>query len=126
MIFGPMRLAAITALFLFAIACDKKTSTTPKAEPAKAPVKKETPKAPAGVPAEFKALFDKNWPAVKAAGDEFNEAFNDAKVAKKSNDRAAMDKAVATAQKQLTILQDKWAEVSYWPDNNLENDEKRA
>lgn len=125
MISAPMRLATITAaLFLFVVACEKKTST-PKATPEATPAQKvPVSTAPKGIPAEFKALFDKHWPDVKKLGAQFEESFDEAKAAKAANDREKMDKAVTEAKKAYTALQDKWAEVVYWPQNNLENDPK--
>lgn len=125
-----MRIVPIVAalLFLFAVACDKK-SKAPRVD--EAPTSQPTSKkadfkvsAPKEIPAAFKTIIETNWPLVEKAGGSFDEDFKLAAAAKRAGDRGAMSDAVNSASKNLQVLQDRWAEVSYWPINNLENDEK--
>ena len=122
-----MRIVPIAVLFLFAVACDKQ-SKAPKVDeaPAQKPAKKASFKVsvPKDIPAEFKTIIETNWPLVEKAGESFDKNFTIAAAAKRAGDRSAMNDAVNDASKDLQVLQDKWAEVSYWPINNLEDDEK--
>jgi len=122
-----MRIVPIAVLFLFAaVACDKqskapKVDEAPAQKPAKASSKVSVPK---DIPAAFKTIIEANWPLVEKAGESFDKNFTIAAAAKRAGDRSAMNDAVNAASKDLQVLQDKWAEVSYWPINNLEDDEK--
>jgi hypothetical protein len=116
-----------TAMFL-AAGCGKKgkpplpppVGTAPANNPA--PVK-AAPKrtAPAGIPQEFFDLFQAKWPEIQKGGEEFSKKFTEAQSAQRAGNRARMSSVIDEASKIYRTAKDSWAEIAYWPLNNLDD-----
>ena len=112
-------------LLLF-VACDKKRkapalpANNPEANKP-APVKKAAP-APKGVPQQLHDMVAKSWPEIEKLGNTFLAEFDKATKAKASGDRETMDKAVTAASSAFNSAAEKWAEIAYWPSNELNDD----
>ncbi|MHC4134026.1 MAG: hypothetical protein ACYTDU_08955 [Planctomycetota bacterium] len=123
------RFALLLALLALVFAgCGKKKlpPPPPAASPAPtgnpAPVKAPTKRtAPAGIPQEFFDLFQANWSAIEKGGNEFSKKFTEAQTAQRAGDRAKMSLAIDEASKIYRVAKDSWAEIAYWPLNNLDD-----
>ncbi|MHC4548053.1 MAG: hypothetical protein ACYTEZ_04680 [Planctomycetota bacterium] len=102
--------------------CGKKKLPPPVApaapsQPQPAPVVK----APGGIPQEFADLVQAKWPEAEREGREFLAKFNDASAARKSDDRAKLATAIEEARRHYSAAKDAWAEIAYWPINQLDD-----
>lgn len=112
--------ALILALLLVAPACGRKKAPPPAAPPvSQAPVGPPKINAPKEVPLELKTLVERKWDGIARDGNAFLEKFKEATNAKESNDRAAMDIAIEDANRHYQVASEAWAEIAYWPDNEL-------
>jgi len=113
---------------VFCVACDKKSKQAPQptttgSPPEAVPAKKSTP-APKGVPQQLKDMVDSTWPKIQVEADAFLQEFTLASKAKAVNDRASMDKSVNAASLHYNKAADMWAEIAYWPSNELKDDKQ--
>ncbi len=112
----------LPALVLFA-ACEKKKTVPAPETNHSTPVKTNTtPKktnAPTGVPPVLKTMLDAKWPALEAEGKKFNAKFEEAKLVR--NNRAALTKKIEEARLHYNKMKDIWAEIAYWPTDQLDD-----
>jgi hypothetical protein len=111
---------------LVTVGCGKKKLPPPPPAANPAPISKPAPvraqpkaTAPAGIPQEFFDLFQANWPGIEKGGAEFAAKFTEAQAAQRSGDRAKMSATIEEASKIYRTTTDAWAEIAYWPQNNL-------
>ena len=128
------RLALVTCMLtlLLPAACGKKKKTVPPAPPSAASqptTAQPKPKPPGGVPEEFVNLFNAKWPEAEREGNAFLAKFSDAAAARKVNDRNKLKVAIDEAAGHYRTAKDAWAEIAYWPINELDDgkiDQKTA
>ena len=114
----------LPALVLFA-ACEKKSKKPPVVQnnqTQNTQPDQVTPKpkpAPTGVPAALKSMLDAKWPKLEAEGQKFNAKFMEAQ--KLRGNRAALTKKIEEARQHYTTMKDIWAEIAYWPVNQLDD-----
>jgi len=118
-------LIALSALVMAGCGKKKRPPLPPAANPA--PVSKPAPvkaqaRAPAGIPQEFFDLFQANWPGIEKGGAEFSAKFTEAQAAQRSGDRAKLSAAIDEASLIYRTAKDSWAEIAYWPLNNLDDE----
>lgn len=114
--------ALLLALLLVAPACGRKKAPPPVDQPAPAaqpPVGPPKINAPKEVPSELKTLVERKWDGIAREGNAFLDKFKEATTARESNDRAAMDVAIEAANRHYQTASEAWAEIAYWPDNEL-------
>jgi len=115
-------IALVLALFLVvAPACGRKKTPPPaNTQPVvETPVAAPRINAPPGVPQELKDLVQRDWDKIVKEGDLFLAKFKEAQTAKEADDRAAMDVAIEEANHHYQLAADMWAEIAYWPDNEV-------
>jgi hypothetical protein len=127
------RIALLMATVALSVpACGKKKLPPPPPPPAQAssPAAPHDPAparasprrtAPAGIPQEFFDLFQSKWPEIEKGGQEFSKKFTEAQAAQRSGDRAKMSAAIDEASRIYRTAKDSWAEIAYWPLNNLDD-----
>lgn len=115
-------------LALVTAACGKKQMPPPPPAASPTPAASPVPtqpssklKAPAGIPQEFFDLFQEKWPAIQAGGKEFSAKFTEAQSAQRAGNRVKMAAAIDEASKIYRTAKDSWAEIAYWPLNNLDD-----
>jgi len=113
-------LPLLLALLLVAPACGRKKQPPAAPSPvSQTPVGPPKIQAPAGVPQELKDLVQREWDRIAKEGDLFLVKFKEAEAARANEDRTAMDAAIEEANEHYKTAQDMWAEITYWPDNEL-------
>jgi len=125
-------LILIPILALLAAGCEKKRPA-PVPEPTKAPAAASQPSAPQpsgpkmnvprprNIPRELADLVQAKWPEIEKEGKKFEEQFRLASAARRSGDRAALSKAIEAASNHYDRAKELWAEVAYWPTNQLDD-----
>ena len=103
---------ASTIVFLSLVACDKGSGAKPvNANPStQQPTqpKSNLPSAPATIPSNYVAIFEKNWSKIEALGAKFETQFKTAQESR-GRDKAAVDAANETYKE----LADLWSVVAY-------------
>ncbi|MDH3590270.1 MAG: hypothetical protein OER88_00210 [Planctomycetota bacterium] len=112
----------LPVLLLLVTACDKKrkpvVAETPQPDTNIQQPKPPAP-APRGVPPALKTMLDNKWPQIEVEGKAFLVKFGEAQ--KLREDRPALSKKIEEARQHYNKAKDMWAEVAYWPTNELDD-----
>lgn len=109
------------ALLLVAPSCGRKNQPPPAPPPvSNAPVGPPKVQPPPGVPAALGQLLDREWPLIARDGEAFLAKFKDFENARAAGDRALMSGLADDAGDLYEAALARWAEVTYWPDNQLD------